>query len=229
MAGELHERLNYSFRRPDLLVQALTHRSYGARHNERLEFVGDAVLNCVVAQVLFERFPDVDEGELSRVRARLVNRETLADVARRLALSSEIRLGDGEYRSGGPERPSILADALEALYGAVFIDGGFDAAREVIGVTFGDVLRDADPAVLGKDPKTRLQEWLQARHLAVPEYTIVEIGGEAHAQVFTAGCSIPPLGIATRGSGNSRRSAEQAAAASAYAEAQALDPGHARR
>jgi ribonuclease-3 len=220
-SGDLSTRLGHAFRRPDLLAQALTHRSYGARHNERLEFVGDAVLNCVVAHTLYERFPDIDEGELSRVRASLVNRDTLADVARRLGLGDAIRLGEGEQRSGGPDRPSILADALEALYGAVFLDGGFEAAREAIDRTFADVLRDADPALLGKDPKTRLQEWLQARHLAVPDYRIVEVTGEAHAQTFTAECSIPALAVATRGSGASRRAAEQAAASAAYAQATA--------
>ena len=217
MIGELRERLGYTFRQPDLLAQALTHRSHGARHNERLEFVGDAVLNCVVAHALYERFPDIDEGDLSRVRASLVNRDTLAQIARRLNLSDAIHLGEGEQKSGGTDRPSILADALEALYGAVFLDGGFEAAREVIDRTFGDVLLNADPVSLGKDPKTRLQEWLQARHLPVPDYRIVEVGGEAHAQLFTAECSIPSLDVATQGSGSSRRIAEQAAAAAAHA------------
>jgi len=169
MATDLAARLGYTFRRPELLAQSLTHRSYGARHNERLEFVGDAVLNCVVAKALYDRFPGLDEGDLSRMRANLVNRDALADVARRLGLGDAIRLGEGEQKSGGPDRPSILADALEALYGAVFVDGGFDAARDAIDRTFGDTLRDADPDVLGKDAKTRLQEWLQARHLPVPE------------------------------------------------------------
>ena len=217
MTADLRERLGYTFRRPDVLAQALTHRSFGSRHNERLEFVGDAVLNCVVAHALFERFPDIDEGELSRVRASLVNRDTLAEVARRLELSGALHLGEGEQRSGGPDRPSILADALEAVYGAVFIDGGFEAARAVIDRTFGDLLRDVDPAILGKDPKTRLQEWLQGRRMPVPEYRVVEVSGEAHAQRFVAECSIAPLGIATQGAGSSRRAAEQAAAQNAFA------------
>jgi ribonuclease III len=217
MRKDLATRLGYTFRQPELLAQALTHRSFGAPHNERLEFVGDAVLNCVVASDLFARFPDIDEGELSRMRASLVNRDMLADIARRLKLGDDVRLGEGEQRSGGAERPSILADALEALYGAVFLDGGFDAARLAIDRTFDDVLRDADPAVLGKDPKTRLQEWLQARRLPVPDYTVVDVSGEAHAQVFTAQCDIPSLDVATRGSGASRRVAEQAAAAAAWA------------
>ena len=225
MTADLRERLGYSFRRPELLAQSLTHRSHGARHNERLEFVGDAVLNCVVAHALYDRFPEIDEGELSRVCASLVNRDTLAEIARRLSLSDAILLGEGEHKSGGTDRPSILADGLEALYGAVFLDGGFEAARDVIDRTFGDVLRDADPAALGKDPKTRLQEWLQARHLPVPDYRIAEVSGEAHAQRFTAECSIPALGVVTQGMGNSRRTAEQAAAASAYAIASTGEHG----
>ena len=216
MADDLAQRLGHAFRTPDLLAQALTHRSHGTRHNERLEFVGDAVLNCVVAQSLFERFPDLPEGDLSRVRASLVNRDTLAEVARRLALSPSIRLGEGELRSGGADRPSILADALEAVYGAVFLDAGFEAARTVIDRTFAEVLGEADPAALGKDPKTRLQEWLQGRRMPVPTYRVVAIDGEAHAQTFTVECAIAELGVATLGRGASRRAAEQAAAASAY-------------
>jgi ribonuclease-3 len=217
MMKDLAERLGHTFRRPELLVQALTHRSYGAGHNERLEFVGDAVLNCVVAQALYERFPDTDEGELSRARASLVNRDALAEVARRLDLGDAIRVGEGEFRTGGTDRPSILADALEALYGAVFVDDGFESARAAIDRTFGDVLRDADPAFLAKDPKTRLQEWLQARRHSVPEYRIVETTGEAHAQRFTAECGIAALAVTARGEGTSRRAAEQAAAQAAYA------------
>jgi ribonuclease-3 len=216
MADDLAGRLGHAFRRPELLDQALTHRSHGASHNERLEFVGDAVLNCVVARVLYERFPGLPEGDLSRVRAALVNRDTLADVARRLGLSGAIRLGEGERKSGGAERPSILADALEALYGAVFLDGGFDSARAAIDRTFGAVLAEADPGELGKDAKTRLQEWLQGRRLPVPAYRIVAVLGEAHAQTFTAECAIAPLSIVTRGEGPSRRVAEQAAAEAAW-------------
>jgi ribonuclease III len=214
---DFQARLGHAFARPELLAQALTHRSFGARHNERLEFVGDAVLNCVVARALFDRFPDLPEGDLSRARAGLVNRDTLADVARRLGIGEAIRLGEGEQRSGGPGRPSILADALEAVFGAVFLDAGYVAARGAIERAFDDVLRDADPQALGKDPKTRLQEWLQGRGLPVPEYRVVEIAGEAHAQTFTAECRIDTFGVAERGSGASRRVAEQAAASSAYA------------
>jgi len=207
--------LDHKFANPDLLRQALTHRSYGASHNERLEFIGDAVLNCVVALALFERFPNVPEGDLSRARAHLVNRDTLAQVARRLGLGGAIRLGEGEMKSGGAGRASILADAMEAVFGAVFVDAGFDAARRTIDAAYSDVLRDADPTVLGKDPKTRLQEWLQARRLSVPEYAIVATTGEAHAQHFAVECRIPQLGIVKTGFGASRRVAEQDAAQAA--------------
>jgi ribonuclease-3 len=218
MSDDFPARLGHAFARPDLLAQALTHRSYGARHNERLEFVGDAVLNCVVASALFDRFPDLPEGDLSRVRAGLVNRDTLADVARRLGVGEALRVGEGELRSGGTERPSILADALEAVFGAVFVDAGYEAARAAVERVFADVLSEADPHLLGKDAKTKLQEWLQGRKLPVPDYRVVEVGGEQHAQTFTAECAIPALGIATQGSGSSRRAAEQAAADAAYAE-----------
>ena len=211
--------LDHAFADPELLRQALTHRSYGTPNNERLEFVGDAVLNCVVALALFARFPDVPEGDLSRSRAHLVNRDTLAQVARRVGLGGAIRLGEGELRSGGSARASILADAMEAVFGAVFLDGGYDAARRAIEAAYADLLRDADPSVLGKDPKTRLQEWLQGRRLAVPEYAIVATTGEAHAQRFTVECRIPQLAIVASGSGASRRTAEQDAAARALAAA----------
>jgi ribonuclease-3 len=223
----LADHLGYTFRRPQLLTQALTHRSYGANHNERLEFVGDAVLNCVVAVALFERFPAIPEGELSRARASLVNRDTLARLAGGLSLPDEIRLGEGEVKSGGGERPSILADVLEAVFGAVFVDAGYDAARAVIEHVYAGEFIGLDPAALGKDPKTRLQEWLQARHIAVPEYAVTAIAGEAHAQVFTIECRIPALAIVAAGSGSSRRAAEQAAAAQAYAAA-ATVPGASR-
>ncbi len=212
----LRDRLGYVFRRPELLTQALTHRSFGATQNERLEFVGDAVLSCAVAMTLYERFPELPEGELSRIRAMLVNRDTLANLARGLDIGSAIRLGEGELRSGGTDRPSILADALEAVFGAVFLDAGFDAARAVIEGVYAAALEGLDPAALGKDPKTRLQEWLQARRIAVPEYAVTSVVGEAHAQTFTLECRIPALAIVAAGSGASRRAAEQAAAAAAY-------------
>lgn len=204
--------IDHEFRDPDLLRQALTHRSFGVPHNERLEFAGDAVLNCVIALSLYRRFPDLPEGDLSRVRAHLVNRDTLARVARTLGLGPQIRLGEGEHRSGGADRGSILADALEAVFGAVAIDAGFAAAERVINGVFGELLSEADPRTLGKDPKTRLQEWLQSRRLPVPEYAIVATAGEAHAQQFTVECRIPALSVVTAGTGTSRRIAEQDAA-----------------
>ncbi|HEY4138401.1 MAG TPA: ribonuclease III [Casimicrobiaceae bacterium] len=217
MADRLRDRLGYEFRDPALLGEALTHRSFGVPHNERLEFVGDAVLNCAVALILFERFPATQEGELSRARANLVNRDTLAQIARQIDLGARIRLGEGEQKSGGANRSSIIADALEAVIGAVFFDGGFSAARAVIDRIYADLLRAADPTTLGKDPKTRLQEWLQARRHPVPEYAIVATSGEAHAQLFEVDCKIAPLSLITHGSGSSRRAAEQEAAAAALA------------
>lgn len=215
--------LGYTFRRPDLLRQALTHRSFGTPNNERLEFIGDAVLNCVVGAALYERFPALPEGDLSRARAGLVNKDTLARVARSLRLGRDIRLGDGEAKSGGFERPSILADTLEAVFGAVFVDGGFEAARDAIVRCYADVLSDANPESLAKDPKTRLQEWLQARRWPVPEYVVTGTRGEPHDQMFIVECRIPALKIVAVGEGTSRRAAEQAAAEAASALAIAAD------
>jgi ribonuclease-3 len=220
----LRERLGYVFRRPELLSQALTHRSFGASHNERLEFVGDAVLNCAIAAILYRRFPQIPEGELSRVRASLVNGDTLARLGASLDLGSAIRLGEGEYRSGGAARPSILADALEVALGRLLRD--VDAARGVVDVVFAADLANLDPAAMGKDPKTRLQEWLQARKLAVPAYGVTTVAGEAHAQTFTVECRIPALAITASGTGASRRAAEQVAASVAYAIATADAASH---
>jgi len=216
----LEAALDYRFTATALLRQAVTHRSYGAPHNERLEFVGDAVLNCVIAQAMFERFPKLDEGALSRSRAGLVNRETLAQLARRLELSRYLLLGDGELKSGGSQRASILADALEALFGAVFLDGGFAAVQRVIVAAYGEILQDADPEQLGKDAKTRLQEWLQARRLPLPEYAVTEIRGEAHLQQFVVECRIPSQEVVASGEGNNRRAAEQLAADAAWRQLQ---------
>lgn len=207
--------IDYAFRDPELLHQALTHRSYGIPHNERLEFVGDAVLNCVIALRLYRRFPKLPEGELSRIRAHLVNRDALARLARHAGLGAELRMGEGEARSGGADRSSTLADALEAVFGAVAEDGGFAAAERVIDAVFADLLRDADPVALGKDPKTSLQELLQARRIAVPEYAIVATRGEAHAQSFLVECRVAALELTCTGEGSSRRAAEQDAAAHA--------------
>jgi ribonuclease-3 len=226
MSPTLAARLGHAFGDAALLRQALTHRSYGTPHNERLEFVGDAVLNCVVARALYERFPQTQEGDLSRARASLVNQETLARVARRLGVGPALRLGEGELRSGGPERDSILADALEALFGAVFVDAGYAAARTVIEAAYDDLLQEADPAALAKDPKTRLQEWLQARRMPVPEYAVVATHGEAHAQRFDVECRIASIGVTTTGSGTSRRIAEQVAAAQALRALPTRAGGH---
>jgi ribonuclease III len=213
------ESLGYAFRRPELLRQALTHRSFGVDHNERLEFIGDSILNCAIALALYRRFPQVSEGELSRIRASLVNKDTLCRLARTLDLGNAIRLGEGELRSGGAARPSILADALEALLGAIFLDGGFDAADAAIGRIYDPEIAAIDPSGLAKDPKTRLQEWLQGRKLAVPDYEVVAVRGEAHVQTFDVVCRIPALDVVATGSGPSRRAAEQAAAAAAFEQA----------
>ena len=175
----LENRLDHHFGDPALLEQALTHRSHGARHNERLEFLGDSVLNFVVAAMLFERYSKIDEGDLSRLRANLVKQASLADIAQRLELSQYLRLGEGELKSGGFRRPSILADTVEALFGAVFLDAGFDAARRVIVRQYQPVLASVDPKTLGKDAKTLLQEFLQGRKLALPVYTVVATHGAA--------------------------------------------------
>ena len=206
----------HPFENPALLRQALTHRSHSASHNERLEFLGDGVLNCVIAAELFRRFPQLAEGELSRLRASLVNQQCLFEIAQQIELGAQLRLGEGELKSGGAQRPSMLADALEAVIGAVFIDGGFEAARAVVLRWFERPLSTADPLTLGKDAKTRLQEFLQARRVPLPQYAVVSTAGEAHEQVFRVECVIPELNIRTEGEGTSRRSAEQAAASRAY-------------
>lgn len=214
----LEAALGHGFGRPELLRQALTHRSFGSPHNERLEFLGDSVLNCVIAGTLFNSFAALKEGELSRLRASLVRQETLVDIARDLALGDFLQLGEGELKSGGARRPSILADALEALFGAIYVDAGFDAARKVIERLYQSAMTRIDPNDAGKDPKTSLQEILQGRHLPLPRYALLATRGEAHAQEFDIECAIPELGIRTTGSGGSRRIAEQQAAQRAMAE-----------
>jgi ribonuclease-3 len=216
----LEERLGYSFAQRTLLEQAVTHRSHGAVHNERLEFLGDAVLNCAVAQLLFAKYARLDEGDLSRLRANLVKQQSLADIAEKLVLSDFLRLGEGEMKSGGFRRPSILADTMEAIFGAIFVDSGFDAARAVIGKLFDPVLKTVDPKTLGKDSKTLLQEYLQGKRIALPVYSVVETRGAAHNQEFEVECSIPKLEISVRGTGRSRRAAEQSAAKRALETAQ---------
>lgn len=208
--------IGHPFADPELLRRALTHRSYGASHNERLEYLGDSVVNCVVALELYQRFPRLSEGELSRLRAHLVNQQSLAASAQRFAIGQRLLLGEGELKSGGARRPSILADAVEALVGAAFLDGGFEAARRVVRALLGEALDTIDPVVSGKDPKTTLQEYLQGRKLALPQYSVIATRGEAHEQQFQVECAIAELGIRTQGEGASRRGAEQDAARQAY-------------
>lgn len=208
----LQRRIGHRFGDGKLLARALTHRSFGADHNERLEFLGDAVLSLVISGLLFERFAGSDEGDLTRVRAHLVREESLHRVALQLALPEVLHLGEGEARGGGAQRASILADALEALIGATFLDGGFDAARTVVSGLFGEIIATTDIASWSKDAKTELQEWLQARRLPVPTYRISATRGQAHAQTFEVECAVPALNLVEQGVGRSRRVAEQEAA-----------------
>jgi ribonuclease-3 len=218
----LQNALGHDFASKDLLKQALTHRSHSVAHNERLEFLGDSVLNCVVASLLFEKFNRIDEGDLSRLRANLVKQQSLYEIAQRLELSVHLRLGEGELKSGGFRRPSILADTVEALFGAIFLDAGFDVAQRVIRKLYQPVLVTVDPKTLGKDAKTLLQEYLQGRKIALPVYTVVATHGAAHSQEFEVECAVPKLAIQVLGAGGSRRAAEQAAAKKALEAAQAL-------
>jgi ribonuclease-3 len=218
----LESRLRYEFRNAELLRQAMTHRSHSATHNERLEFLGDSVLNCVVASLLFERFSKLDEGDLSRVRANLVKQQSLYELAQGLGIAEFLRLGEGELKSGGFRRPSILADTLEAILGAVFLDAGFDAAQTVIRRLYSPILDHIDPKTLGKDAKTLLQEHLQGHKIALPQYTVIATHGAAHNQQFEVECLVPKLDIKVFGSGASRRAAEQAAAKKALDEMQTL-------
>ena len=202
----------YRFRNADLLRQALTHRSFGVPHNERLEFLGDGVLNCVVAATLFEHFPQLPEGDLSRLRASLVNQQTLFEIAQHAGLGGQLRLGEGELKSGGAQRPSILADALEALIGAAFLDGGFAAAQAMVLHLFERQLREADPQTIGKDAKTLLQEFLQQGKHKLPAYRVVATKGAAHSQTFEVECVVEDMALSAQGSGSTRRIAEQNAA-----------------
>ena len=208
----LVKSLGYRFNEPGLLRQALTHRSYGAPHNERLEFLGDSVLNCSIARALYDQFADLPEGTLSRLRANLVRQESLADIAVELKLGDSLLLGEGELKSGGFRRPSIVADALESILGAIFLDGGFEAARGVVLQLFKSRLQEIDPNASGKDAKTQLQEWLQGHRLPLPDYQLTGTQGEAHDQEFIVVCALPTLQLSTEGRGKSRRAAEQEAA-----------------
>lgn len=211
--SQLQIRLGYAFRQAGLLQQAVTHRSFGADHNERLEFLGDSVLNLSVAHLLYTQLANLPEGDLSRVRANLVKQDTLHQLAKTLELPAVMRLGEGEMRSGGQNRPSILADALEAIIGAVYLDGGYKDAQALVERLFAQVDIKPDMQAVGKDPKTELQEWLQGRKLALPKYTVVGTSGAAHRQQFEVSCEVTELRQTQQGSGASRRAAEQAAAA----------------
>ena len=208
----LQQRIGYTFLRPELLRRALTHRSWGAEHNERLEFLGDAVLSLAVSSLLFERFSGSDEGDLTRVRAHLVREDSLHRAALTLNLPDVLRMSEGELRGGGALRPSILADSVEAIIGAVFRDGGYDPALALVQRLFGDIILSSEAESWSKDAKTELQEWLQARRLPVPAYRITGTRGQAHAQTFDVECAVATLGLTEHGEGRSRRVAEQEAA-----------------
>jgi ribonuclease-3 len=210
------QRIGYRFTDIELLRRALTHRSFGASHNERLEFLGDSVLNCAVSVELYTRFPDLSEGQLSRLRANVVNDQALAAAAKDFDFGTHLRLGEGELKSGGAGRTSILAGSLEALIGAVFLEAGIEPARKMVRDLLGKILDTIDPAISGKDPKTLLQEYLQARKRSLPQYAVVATRGEAHEQQFQVECVIAELGIRSLGEGTSRRAAEQEAARQAY-------------
>ncbi|MEY4587928.1 MAG: hypothetical protein RL497_4 [Pseudomonadota bacterium] len=208
----LAECLGYRFSNLGLLQQALTHRSFGAINNERLEFLGDSILNLVIAEALYEKFPAAREGDLSRLRASLVKGDTLAEVARDFSLGPHLRLGDGELRSGGQERGSILADAVEAIIGAIFIDSGFEQARHIVRDWFKDRMSYMSLAIEEKDPKTLLQELLQGSKKPLPVYEVANVEGESHAQIFTVSCSVAHINSVTTGVASNRRAAEKEAA-----------------
>jgi ribonuclease-3 len=219
----LQKRLEHEFSNPRLLQQALTHRSFSADHNERVEFLGDSVLNLAVAGLLYERLSELPEGDLSRVRANLVKQDTLHQLAVQLGLPPLLRLGEGEAKSGGHKRPSILADALEAVIGAVYLDAGFATADQLVRRLFSAVEINPHMQAIGKDPKTELQEWLQGRKMNLPIYRVVGTLGAAHKQTFDVECEISEYGRAERGIGGSRRAGEQAAAAAMLAYVKTLD------
>ncbi len=220
----LQQRLHYRFSDERLLLRAVTHRSFSADHNERLEFLGDSVLNLSISGLLYQRLADLPEGDLSRVRANLVKQDTLHGIAVGLDLASVLRLGEGEARSGGFKRPSILADALEAVIGATYLDGGFAAGEALVQRLFAKVAINPQMQAIGKDPKTALQEWLQGRKMKLPAYTVVSILGAAHSQTFDVECAIEEMGLHERGIGGSRRAGEQAAAAAMLAKLKVSKP-----
>ena len=208
----LERLIGHDFSNKALLTQALTHRSFGSINNERLEFLGDGVLNFIVASQLYLKFPKLDEGDLSRLRAHLVKEPTLGEIALTLNIGDALKLGEGELKSGGWRRPSVLADALEAMIGAVFLDAGFSAAEGVVIKLFTPLIEKIDPKAIGKDPKSLLQEYLQSKKIDVPTYEVLAIEGEAHCQTFRVECRVAKFNIVTQGEGSSRRAAEQQAA-----------------
>lgn len=210
--ARLQRKLEYKFKTPELLEVALTHRSASSNNNERLEFLGDSVLGQIISIELYQRFPQAREGELSRLRASLVKGETLAKIAAELELGNYLKLGSGELKSGGFRRESILADALEAVFGAVYLDSDRQTTHDFVLQFFIDRLAQCDPDSILKDPKTRLQEYLQSRGAPLPEYEVVAIDGDAHAQTFTIACHVPELDKPVQAVGSSRRKAEQATA-----------------
>ena len=214
----LSRQLDYTFNDESLLIEALTHRSAASINNERLEFLGDGILNFVIASWLFQHYPDMQEGDLSRLRASLVNKDSLASIARTLGIGDYIELGSGELKSGGRRRESILADAVEAVFGAVYVDSGFDTSREIVLRLYADKLEHIPDVQTLKDPKTRLQELLQSHRYPLPAYSVLEVSGKAHNQVFKVECSMEDLDCVTTAQGKSRRKAEQAAAQLAIEE-----------
>jgi ribonuclease-3 len=214
----LQKQLGYEFKQPVLLKQALTHRSYASNNNERLEFLGDGVLNFIVAHQLYQRFQKLPEGDLSRLRAQLVKESTLFEIALTLKIGELLNLGEGELKSAGWRRPSILSDALEAIIGATYLDRGFDAAETLVCKLYEERLENIDPKSIDKDAKSKLQEYLQSKKIDLAGYSIISIEGEAHAQTFKVSCSINKLKITTLGEGTSRRNAEQQAAELALEE-----------
>lgn len=208
----LQERIGYTFEKPALLQQAMTHRSFSSEHYERLEYLGDAVINVIVSDLLYQALPDLPEGQLSRIRSNLVKQDSLHSLSLKLGLSHCLRLGEGEAKSGGAKRPSILADALEALLGAIYLDAGFETAQRIAKTWLEDIRVDMNMSQTAKDAKTELQEWLQARKMPLAVYTVIGTVGAAHEQSFHVECTLPSLKKTERGSGNTRRAGEQDAA-----------------
>jgi ribonuclease III len=208
----LQERIGYTFKNAALLQQAMTHRSFSSEHYERLEYLGDSVINVIVSDLLYQALPDLPEGQLSRIRSNLVKQDSLHSLALKLGLSHCLRLGEGEAKSGGAKRPSILADALEALLGAVYLDAGYDTAQRIAKTWLEDIRVDMNMSQTAKDAKTELQEWLQARKMPLAVYTVIGTVGAAHEQSFHVECTLPTLKKTERGSGNTRRAGEQDAA-----------------